>query len=119
VKPDFTASLRRVRGELEEICEMLLGPSPEVLNACQSLMATVAAEMESTRPDWRRASGDTQAAEEARRVRRTWIRARRLLENAARFHAGWRDRRAAMSSEYRADGSLPELRCPARIFVEG
>lgn len=119
MKPEVAGSLGRARSELEEICDLLLRPSPEVIYACQSLMASAAAEVESTRPDWHESAADARAAEEARLVRLTWRRARRLLDNAVRFHAGWLQRRAAISGEYRADGSLPELRCPARIFFEG
>ncbi len=112
-------SLRLVHRELEQVSQMLLRPSPEVLNACEERLARAAAEMEASRPDWNEAARDRQAGEQARLVRRALRHAQRLLENAARFHAGWRRRRAAMNGEYRADGSMPDLRCPVRIFVEG
>ncbi|HUK17634.1 MAG TPA: hypothetical protein VLW65_14510 [Bryobacteraceae bacterium] len=112
-------SLRRVHRELEQVCEMLLRPSPEALNDCEQRLARATVEMEASRPAWSEAARDRQAGEQARLVRHSLHHAQRLLENAARFHAGWRRRRAAMNGEYRADGSIPDLRCPARIFVEG
>ena len=112
-------SLRRARLELEQVGQALLRPSPEILNACEQRLDAAAAEMEATRPEWPQAVGDPQAAEEARLVRLSFCRARRLLEDAMRFHAGWKRIREAMSGEYRPDGSVSELRCAARIFVEG
>ena len=117
--PNAIESLRKAREQLEQVCQMLLRPSARVLNDCEERLASAAAELEAGRPEWKQAAGDGQAAEEARLARQAFFHARRLLENAARFHAGWRRVRASLTGEYRADGSLPDLCCPTRVLVEG
>jgi hypothetical protein len=118
-QPRVTDSLRKARLELEQVCRMLLRPSPEILEACEERLAKVAKEIEASRPLWREARNDIQVVGEARSVKRALQRVRRLLDTAARFHAGWRRIRAGMSGQYQSDGSLPEIRCRARIFVRG
>jgi len=98
---------------------MLLWPSPEVLDGCGHLLASVAAELEASRPSWPTAAGDKLAGEEARLTRTALRHAQRLLENAATFHAGWERMRATMSGGYQADGTPRELRRPVRILVKG
>jgi hypothetical protein len=117
VKPGATESLRKARMELEEVCRMLIRPSPEVLQDCEQRLRKAAEEMEAGRPLW--SVADSQAASEARSTRQALRHVHRLLGNAAKFFVGWQRIRTAMAGQYRADGSLPELRCPARICVRG
>ena len=112
-----TESLRTARMELEKVCQMLLRPSPEVLQLCEQRLAKAAEQMEAGRPFWK--AGGRQASEEARSTRQALRHVRRLLENAGQFFAGWQRIRAALSGQYGADGSVPELRCPSRIFLRG
>ena len=112
-------SLRQARLDLEEAGRLLLKPSPEALHDCEQRLVKAAEVMEAGRPFWKEAAGDRQSAVEARSARKALGRVRRLLENAARFYAGRLRIRAANDGQYRADGSLPELRCAARIVVRG
>lgn len=115
----MTESLRNVRHELEEVCHMLLQPTPEVLDACMTRLAAALAQMQATRPEWPQLVEDCSAAVEARLVRRALSNVRRLLENSARFHSGWRRLRAALTGNYQADGSVAEGAMPRRIFLQG
>lgn len=119
-RPDATASLRKARSQLERVCQMLLWPSPEVLDSCGNLLASATAELEANRPAWQTASGGRLAAEEAQLTRRVVKHTQRLLENAANFHARWQRIRATLSGGYQADGAPSQMRCAVRrISVEG
>jgi hypothetical protein len=115
---DAIASLREARSQLELLCQMLLWPSPTVLDGCEGLLASVASDLQAGRVGWRELAGDRQAAQEARQARRALDRVRRLLDRAAQFYAQWQRIRAAMSG-YQADGAPGQLPCRARIQVEG
>ena len=115
----MTESFRNVRRELEEVCRMLLRPTPEVLESCVARLAAITTEIEATRPQWPGLIGNRETAVEARMVRRALSNARRLLDTAAQFHSGWRKLRAALTGGYRADGSAAEIALPCRIFVQG
>ena len=112
-------SLRQARLELEEVGRLLLKPSLDALRDCEQRLVKATKEMEGGRPFWKEAAGDRATAIEARSALKALRHARRLLENAARFYAGRLRVRAANDGQYRADGSLPELRCAARIVVRG
>lgn len=112
-------SLRNARCEFEAVTGLLLRPTPDVLGDCEERLARAAVEMEAGRPFWSEAVGDREAAFEARSARKALEHTKRLLENAARFYNGWRRLRAAGDGQYGADGSLPELRCAARILARG
>jgi hypothetical protein len=115
----MTKSLQHIRRELEEVCQMLLRPTPEVLDSCASRLVCITAEIEATRPQWPALAGKCEAAVEARLVRRALAHIRLLLDNAAQFHSGWRKLRAVLIGGYRADGSAAEIAMPRRIFVQG
>ena len=112
-------SLRRVRLQLEEINRVLLNPTPENLDDCEQRLSQAVEKVEAGRPFWKEAAGDRETAIEARSVRRALKHTKRLLDNAARFYGGWHRIRAAADGQYRSDGSLPELRCAARILIRG
>lgn len=114
---DAALSLRQARSQLERACQMLLWPSAEALNGCGSLLASVAAEMEASRPGWLMAG--RLGAEEAQLTRKALKHARRLLENAADFHSRWQRIRRAMTGGYQADGTPGQVPCTARIFARG
>lgn len=115
----MTESLQHIRRELEGVCHMLLRPDPERLDACVEILAAIAAEIEATRPQWPGLVGNRDLAVEALLVRRSLSNARHLLDNAARFHFGWRKLRAVLTGGYRMDGSVAEIAMPRRIFVQG
>lgn len=115
----MTESLRQIRNELEEICQVLQRPAPEVLDSCLPRLAAAVSSMEASRSQWTQLAGSREGAAEARLVRRALSNARRLLDNAAQFHSGWRKLRAALTGGYRADGSVGEISMPRRIFVQG
>ena len=119
MEPSVRRSLRNARLQLEEVCEALLHPSAEVVSRCELRLSAVYQELESSRPAWHNAAADRAAAAEATGVRRNFLLARRLLDNAGHFYEGWRKMRAVMTGQYGPDGSVAELRVPARVFVQG
>jgi hypothetical protein len=119
MQPCASELLLKARRELEQVSQLLLRPSPEVLLACEQRLSKAASEMEAGRPLWKGLEADGQAAGEARAARHALQHVRRLLENAAQFYTGWQRIRAGLNGQYRPDGSLPELRCPARVLVRG
>jgi hypothetical protein len=118
--PGAAVSLRQARAQLEHVCQMLVWPSPEILDSCENLLAATARELDASRPSWRRGAGDSHAVAEARLARMALRNVQRLLQNAASFHLRWQRIRAAIGGGYRADGAPGELRYTGRrIFVEG
>ena len=115
----MTESVQQIRRDLEEVCQMLLRPTPEVLDTCAERLAAAISHMEASRAQWPELARNRQAAAEIQRVRRTLANAGRLLDNAAQFHFGWRKLRAVLTGGYRADGSVAEMALPRRIFVQG
>lgn len=118
--PGAAVSLREARTQLEQVCQMLVWPSPDILDNCENLLAATVRELDASRPSWPRAVGDSHAVVEARLARKTLQNVHRLLENAASFHVRWQRIKAAIGSGYQADGAPGQLRYAARrIFVEG
>jgi hypothetical protein len=112
------AGLRDARLQLDEVCAMLLRPSPEVLDACESRLMAVVAKLESSRTDWSRAAGDALASVEAVGARKALRRASRLLNLAAAFYAGWQRIRVIADGGYGADGAPVQMRHRARLVAE-
>jgi len=108
------------RLELEQVSRLLLNPKPETLESCRVRLSNALGVLEGSRPTWSRELAKSTAAGEARLVRRALLHVRRLLEKAAKFHAGWQRLLAGtVSGEYRADGSVPELPCPRQVYLQG
>jgi hypothetical protein len=58
------------------------------------------------------------ALEEAWKVRRSFLRATKLLENAARFHENWGAIRGVMTGGYTNRGEPAPVRHSGRVFLE-
>jgi hypothetical protein len=109
------------RREFEEVSRLLLDPTPAVLELCRVRLSNVVGLLQDgRRSDWPGELAAEPAAGEARLARRALLHTRRLLEKAAKFHAGWqRVLAGCITREYRADGSVPELPCPRHVYLQG
>jgi hypothetical protein len=115
---DAIATLREVGRQMELLSQMLLWPSPEVLDNCDRILAAVTRHLEASRPGWRKLAGNSDFAKEARRTSKAVQKVRRLLDGAAEFYNQWHRIRAAMTG-YRADGAPERIPCRGRIVAEG
>ncbi|MBS1858040.1 MAG: hypothetical protein JST11_21905 [Acidobacteria bacterium] len=109
--------LTATRAQLESACELLLAPSAGALDGCAELLAAAGRKMSDLSPGLALARGDALALEEAWKVRRSFERAGRLLESAARFHTAWTGIRGAMTGGYTPSGEPAEVRHPGRVSL--
>lgn len=110
--------LAATRAQLESACELLLSPSAEAVDRCSVVLESAGRRMAEFRSDLSSAQGDPGAIEEAWKVRRTFLRAGKLLENAARFHQNWVAIRGAMTGGYTNRGEPAPVLHPGRVFLE-
>lgn len=109
--------LRTAEAELGEACTHLTSASPQDLEKCS---LTLAATVERLRGCLDSAAGsrhDPKARDAARRLRRSVLMAKRLLECAAVFYQTWQLQLDAMSLGYSASGRpVPiERGCSVRL----
>jgi hypothetical protein len=106
------------RAQLDAACDLLLSPAPDALDRCAVFLETASRELEAYRSEIAEARGDAMAMEAAWQVRRSFLRAGTLLENAARFHSNWLSIRGAMAGGYTDRGEPAPVRHHARISLE-
>jgi hypothetical protein len=106
------------RGQLDSACALLLSPTPDALDRCSALLESATRQMEDCQARIGEAQGDAAAIEEAWRVRRSFERAGKLMENAARFHDNWMQLRGSITGGYTNRGEPAPVRHAGRICVE-
>jgi hypothetical protein len=112
--------LDRASQGLEQVCSVLLRPSPEVLDECAFRCQQAAAELASCLPHLHSARGRPKALAAAQRLQAAIRSARLLLENAAAFHDGWRAILGAMSGGYTCQGEpAPVVVHSRRLVLRG
>jgi hypothetical protein len=107
------------RLELDRACGLLTTPSPPSMDACTAVLQAAAAQLAECRPEWALQAGNAAALEEAWRLRRSFTRARSLLQHAADFHINWVRIRGAMAGGYTARGEPAPVVHGSRICVQG
>jgi hypothetical protein len=112
------ARFAEVRGKLELACERLTSPTPDALDACSADLAFAAGQLERWRPDLGAQAGNAAALEEAWRVRRSFLRAQKLMDNAAAFHGNWMRLRGAITGGYTQSGEPTPVVFTSRMCVE-
>lgn len=110
--------LASTRMQLEAACALLLAPTPDSVERCSTLLESAGSQMVSFRDGIAAAQGDPGAIEEAWKVRRSFERATKLLENAARFHQNWQAVRGALTGGYTNRGEPAPLRHNGRLCLE-
>ena len=107
-------ALARVARRVEQACDLLVVATPEALARSPVVLAEAASELR----DLRQQIGSFRGPE-ARGLRNSVLKARRLLELAAAFHARWQMMLAAMSVGYTAQGSPAEIPSRRRNSWQG
>ncbi len=113
-----TEQLAATRVQLDAACNLLLSPTAESVDRCSLLLESAGSQMASFREQMASAQGDAGAIEEAWKVRRSFLRAAKLLENAAKFHDDWASLRGAITGGYTSSGEPAPVRHIGRLFVE-
>jgi hypothetical protein len=107
-------ALARATRQVEQACDLLVAATPEALAQSPVVLAKTVSELR----DLRQQMGSFHGPE-ARRLRNAVLKARRLLDQAAVFHARWQMMLAAMCGGYTALGSPAEIPSRRRSFWEG
>jgi hypothetical protein len=110
--------LADTRAELDGVSEQLLTPTPDAVDRCSALLQSASRRLADFRAEGITAQGDAGALEEAWKVRRSFLRAAKLLENAGRFHDNWAAIRGAMTGGYTSRGEPAPVRHPGRLCLE-
>ena len=111
--------LAEVRGKVERACELLITPSPKVLDRCSSVLEEAAAELARRLASLEGARGDRAAQKEARRLWFSVRCARRLLENASEYRFRLDGLLRAATAGYTARGDPAPLQRAGRVSVQG
>lgn len=106
------------RAQLDTVCDLLRAPSPEIVEQCSRLLEAAGDQISASRPDLADAAGDPGALEEAWRLRRSFQRAAKLLDSAARFHENWLSIRGAMTGGYTNRGAPAAVQHTNRLCLE-
>ena len=107
--------LAQVRRQLDGACDRLISPTPEALDACAQDLESSIGQLSAFRPH----PGDAEALEQAWHVRRSFVRARKLMASAAAFHDNWTRLRGTISGGYTATGDPPPIVHQGRICLQG
>ena len=108
--------LRSARTNLWHACELLLSPTPEVLDQCSALLVTTARNVAIS---WPEPGGNQSALQEARQLQAAVRHARVLLDSAFAFRQAWGRRLGAMTAGYTARGEPARVDPSFRLTVRG
>jgi hypothetical protein len=110
--------LAQVRTQLDRTCERLTSPTPDTLDACGLDLESAMRQLAACQPQFSAHAGDAEALEEAWHVRRSFLRARKLMESAATFHETWARVRGAMVGGYTPTGDPGPVTHQSRICLQ-
>jgi hypothetical protein len=110
--------LAQVRSQLDRACERLTSPSPEGLDQCSYDLESAMQQLAACQPQFSAQAGNAEALAEAWHVRRSFQRARRLMDSAAVFHDNWMRLRGVMSGGYTPTGDPGPVLHPSRICLQ-
>jgi hypothetical protein len=111
--------LMSARQQLDFASKLLTRPSPEALDKCSSVLEAAGHDLAECQPALARQAGNAEALEEARRLRRSYVRTARLLRGAVDFYLNWMKFRGAMTGGYTGNGESAPLLLGKRISVQG
>jgi hypothetical protein len=110
--------LAATRAQLDAASEQLLSPTADAVDRCSAMLESASGRLAACRAEAIAAQGDAGALEEAWKLRRSFVRATRLLDHAARFHENWVAIRGAMTGGYTNRGEPSPLRHSGRVCLE-
>jgi hypothetical protein len=108
--------LRRARGDVQRACEMLVSPTPQILDQCFVLLETTTRDLASCRPE---PDGKASALQEAQQLHAAVGHAKTLLDRAFAFHQAWTRRLGAMTAGYTPHGEPACVAGGFRLVVRG
>ncbi|HUS07238.1 MAG TPA: hypothetical protein VMZ52_13110 [Bryobacteraceae bacterium] len=112
--------LQEVRQLLVELRHTLATPTPAVLDECAARLAEAIALLRDTHAAAAQESaGLEQLARDLREVQIELDLVRKLMEQAASFHAGWAALLSMATGGYTARGEAAPLRAVAQLSVSG
>jgi len=101
--------LTSARQQLDFASNLLVKPSPEAVETCSSVLEAAVRQL----AEWQLAlsarAGDAATLEEARRLRRSFLRTARLLRGVGDFHHDWLQVRGAITGGYTESGESAPL----------
>lgn len=107
------------RHQLDLACGLLAKPSPEAMDSCSSVLEAAGRQLAEPQLSLFQQAGDAAALEEAWRLRRSFVRAARLLQGAGDFHLNWLQIRGSMTGGYTETGESSPLMHSNRISLHG
>jgi hypothetical protein len=117
--PDsISQHLAEIRSQLDRTCERLNSPSPEALDKCSHDLESAVLQLAACQSEFSAHAGDAESLEEAWRIRRSFLRARKLMESAARFHENWLRMRGAIIGGYTPTGDPGPVLHQGRICLQ-
>jgi len=116
VLSNLQEKLRRASTNVRHACELLVRPSPAVLDQCTVLLETTVRDLACSRPE---PDGEESTLQEARQLLRAVRHARILLDSAFAFHQAWSCRLGAMTAGYIAGGEPASVDHGFRLAVRG
>jgi len=111
--------LAAARLELERAGELLIAPSPEALDRCSCVLEATGRQLSEWQPRLAEQAGNPDALAEVWRLRRSFRRTERLLQNAGAFHWNWACLRGAMTGGYTSSGEAAPVLSRHRISLQG
>lgn len=114
----ITRQLAEVRSRLDRACERLTSPSPEAMDQCSYDLESAMRQLAACQPQLSAHAGDAEALAEAWHVRRSFQRARRLMDSASVFHDNWMRLRGVMSGGYTPTGDPGPVVHQSRICLQ-
>ena len=123
-KPEIAASLTAesaaARAILDQVCILLLEPTPAHLDRSAELLAEAVKRVTACREEPPATISDRrQQTDDVRKLRTGLASARRLLEAAARFHAGWVGCAGALCAGYTRCGQPGVVAPHSRLWAQG
>lgn len=116
--------LAAARASVERASQLLLSPTPEQMDGCARQLETAISEI----TEFRNSGPLTppggvaprqEALGEARLLKRSIVRAARLLESAASYHANWIRCLGALSAGYTPQGQPATVEHHVRLLARG
>ena len=118
--PPLSERLTAARAEVDRAGHLLLAPTPEQLDQSTRVLAAAVAAITACRDAARRSpTSIPSVAEEARRLQRSILHARRLLDAAAAFHADWVQFLGALCAGYTDRGEAAAIERGSRLCARG
>ena len=111
--------LAAARLALDRAGELLTAPSPQALDCCSSVLEATGRQLVEWQPRLAEEAGNPDALAEAWRLRRSFRRTERLLQNASDFHCNWARLRGAMTGGYTSAGEAAPVLHGHRISLQG